>query len=126
MIEVNQSFFFLLNSIDFFILEHQANTNLNERESRYEQQIKEYQTKLDQSNHDLQNIQSELTKLQEEKVYNEKKSNDIINSLKQDHERQYETLKTELTELQDRGLMILNSFFSISVLNRSYTKYGIK
>jgi hypothetical protein len=48
-----------------------------------------------------------LKKLQEEKDLNEKKSNDTINTLKQN----YEILKTELTELQDRGLI----FFSFSL-----------
>jgi len=63
------------------ISEHQTNSNLNEREQQ------------------LKDIQLELTKLQEEKDLNEKISNDTINTLKQD----YEILKTELTELQDRG-----------------------
>ncbi|CAF2613624.1 unnamed protein product [Rotaria sp. Silwood2] len=82
--------------------EQKLNTTLNERESYLEQQIKEYQNKLDQSTHDIQTVQSELIKLQEEKISNEKKSIDTINTLKQDYERQYEILKTELTELQDR------------------------
>ncbi|CAF4743492.1 unnamed protein product [Rotaria sp. Silwood1] len=82
--------------------EEKLNTTLNERESHYEQQLKEYQNKLDQSTHETQTIQSELLKLQEEKSSNEKKSIDTINTLKQDYERQYEILKTELTELQDR------------------------
>lgn len=68
---------------------------------QYEQQIKEHQTKLEQ----YQNIQTELNKLQEEKDLNEKKSNETINTLKHD----YDILKTEFTELQDRGLA--SSFF---------------
>ncbi|CAF2154407.1 unnamed protein product [Rotaria magnacalcarata] len=72
--------------------EQKANATLNERESHYEQQIKDYQAKLEQSTHEIQ----------EEKTSNEKKFNDTINTLKQDYERQYEILKTELTELQDR------------------------
>ncbi|CAF1284245.1 unnamed protein product [Rotaria sordida] len=82
--------------------EQKLNTTFNERESHYEQQIKDYQNKLDQSTHEIQTVQSELIKLQEEKTINEKKSIDTINTLKQDYERQYEILKTELTELQDR------------------------
>lgn len=53
-------------------------------------------------------MQSELTKVQEERLANEKKYTDTINTLKQDHERQYASLKTELTELQDRGLFGLS------------------
>ncbi|CAF3799451.1 unnamed protein product [Rotaria sp. Silwood1] len=83
--------------------EQKLNTTFNERESHYEQQIKDYQNKLDQSTHEIQTIQSELIKLQEEKTFNEKKSIDTINTLKQDYERQYEILKTELTELRDRN-----------------------
>ncbi len=84
------------------ISEHQASSTLNEREQQ------------------LKDIQLELTKLQEEKDLNEKKSNDTINKLKQD----YEILKTEL---EDRGLIsrFYRSYFLL-LLIRSYTKYGIK
>lgn len=85
--------------------EEKLNSTLHERESHYEQEIKEYQSKLDQSTNQIQDIQAQLTELQEEKSINEKKSSDTINTLKQDYERQYEILKTELAELQDRGLI---------------------
>ena len=80
----------------FFIIEHKLNITLNERKSNYEQQIKEYETKLDQSTDEIERIRLELSKLQDEKVSCEQTANDTINRLKQD----YEILKTEL---QDRG-----------------------
>jgi len=119
MIEVNQYFLFFFFFILFyfcFIPERRATSTLNERESHYKQQIQDYENKLEQSIHDIQTIQSELTKLQEEKISNEKKSNDTINTLKQDYERQYEILKTELTELKDRGLLVLFSLFFSSII----------
>lgn len=122
MIEVKFLFHHSVNII--FNLEQKANTIINERQSQYEQEIKDYQNKLDKTTHDFQNSQLELTKLQEENNSNEKKSNETINTLKHD----YDSLKNELNELQDRGLV---SSFSLSLmfcflLNRSYTKYGIK
>ncbi|CAF3949096.1 unnamed protein product [Adineta steineri] len=82
--------------------ENKAMTNFKERESTFEIQLKEYENKFGKLNDQLETNQSELLKLQEEKISNEKKSTEAINTLKQDYERQYEILKTELTELQDR------------------------
>ncbi len=57
-----------------------------------EQQTQEYQEKLEQADLTIQHLQSELQKLQEEKI----KSNDTMNSLILELERMK-------TELQDRG-----------------------
>jgi peptidoglycan hydrolase CwlO-like protein len=57
-----------------------------------EQQTQEYQEKLEQADLAIQHLQSELQKLQEEKI----KSNDTMNSLIQELERMK-------TELQHRG-----------------------
>jgi uncharacterized protein (DUF3084 family) len=96
-----------------FTLERKANKTIHQRESEYEQQIKEYQDNLKQASRETENIQIELAKVQEEKAAIEKKSNDTIESLKQDFEKQYAILKTEL---QDRGLMIVSSLITISFL----------
>jgi chromosome segregation ATPase len=83
-----------------FFRELQANSTLNERETQYEQQIKDYQNKLEQSTQNIQTIQLELTKFQEEKNSNEK----IINSLKQD----YEKLQNELGLISFRFLFFIH------------------
>ena len=81
-----------------------------------EQQIKDYQNKLEQSIVETQHTQAELTKVQEEKAI----SNDAINSLQQD----LETLKAEL---QNRGMVLLLLLISVSCQPyRSNTKYGFK
>jgi uncharacterized protein YeeX (DUF496 family) len=76
---------------------------LNERETHYETQIKEYQTKRDQAAREAQDLRTELTKLQEEKSSNEKQLNDTINSLKQDFEKQIQSYQTQITQLEDQS-----------------------
>ena len=76
---------------------------LNERETHYETQIKEYQTKRDQAVRETQDLRTELTKLQEEKTSNDKQLNDAINSLKQDFEKQIQSYQTQITELEDQS-----------------------
>lgn len=79
---------------------------LNERETHYEQQIKEYQNKRDQAVRETQDLRTELTKVQEEKACSEKQLNDSLNSIKQDFEQQIQTLKTQITELESQSLFI--------------------
>ncbi len=69
---------------------------MNERESQYEQQIKEHQSNIDQSHHEIEKLRTELKQIQEGYNSKEKQTNDLITSLKQD----YEKLQTELN---DRG-----------------------
>jgi phage host-nuclease inhibitor protein Gam len=76
---------------------------LNEREAHYQSQIKEYQIKREQSLLEIQDLQTKLTKLQEEKTMNENQLNETINTLKQDYEAQYKELQIELDELNERG-----------------------
>jgi len=112
MIEVNPFFFlYYFSYIQFYIIEHQVDLTLNQCEQHYEIELKEYENNLSRANRDTQNIQAELARLEEEKILNDNKLNSIINSLKQDYERQYEILKKQLTELQDQSLFIL--FFSL-------------
>lgn len=76
---------------------------LNERETHYETQIKEYQNKRDQAAREAQDLRTELTKVQEEKSSNEKQLNDTINSLKQDFEKEIHSYQTQITELEDQS-----------------------
>jgi uncharacterized coiled-coil DUF342 family protein len=79
---------------------------LNERES----QLKEYQTKGDQASQEIQDLRNAL----EEKNSKEKQLNDSINSLKQDFEKQIQSLKTQITQLENQSL-----YFSSLVLHQS-------
>ncbi|UJR09199.1 hypothetical protein I4U23_013447 [Adineta vaga] len=82
--------------------EQQVNQALNQRESFFEQQIKEYENNLNQATDQTKNIQNEFTKLEEDKASHEQKLNTIINSLKQDYENQFDLLKIELAQLQEK------------------------
>jgi len=97
---------------------------LNEREIYYEQKIKEYENNLNQAIRETQCIQGELEKLEQEKILHDNKSNQIINSLKQDHE----ILKSQLNEFQNQGLvlLLLLLFLYRKFFNRSNTKYNLK
>ena len=76
---------------------------LNDRETHYETQIKEYQVKRDQAVRETQDLRNELNQLQEEKVSNEKQLNDEINNIKQDFEKQ-------LIELENQSLCLFLDF----------------
>ncbi|CAF1202420.1 unnamed protein product [Adineta steineri] len=80
--------------------EHLVNTVSNQHDSLYEQQIKEYENNLEEATRQTDNIKAELAKLEEDKVLHEQKCNNIVDSLKQDHERQYEILNTQLVTIQ--------------------------
>ncbi len=75
---------------------------LNERETHYEIQIKEYQTKRDQAVRETQDLRNEFIKLQEEKTSNEKQLNDSINTLKQDFEKQIQSFQTQFTDKDEQ------------------------
>ncbi len=85
------------------ILERQVDRTVNQDESHYEKQMKEYENNLNQATTETQHIRTELAKLEEEKVLHDNKTNSLINSLKQDYERQYEILQNQLNELQTQG-----------------------
>jgi septal ring factor EnvC (AmiA/AmiB activator) len=92
---------------------------LNEREIHYETQIKEYQTKRDQAVREIQDLRTELAKFQEEKSLNEKQLNDSINTLKQDFEKQIQSYKTQINELENQSLFLYLCFFYTIRLYRS-------
>jgi len=62
------------------MVERKAHKTLHQREAKFEQEIREYQEKLEQTNRETQQLQSELEKLQEEKT----NLNNTINALTQD------------------------------------------
>jgi phage shock protein A len=80
-------------------LDRTANLALSERESQYEQQIKEYQSNVNQASNETDKIRTELKQLYEENISKEQQTNHLINTLKQDCEK----LQIELAELDNRG-----------------------
>ena len=102
------TFFSILSSFDFmfnFTSEHQRQVALNQSNSQYEKQIKEYEEDLNRAARETQSIQNKLVKLDAEKTAHENKSFNTINVMKQDFERQYQNLNTQLTKLHDRGVI---------------------
>jgi hypothetical protein len=94
------------HSTSFFIIERVAKVTSKERAKEFEQQIDEYQHDLELAIEQTQTIYSELEKLQEEKVLNEKQSIDTIHLLKQDFEEQIEILKTRnIQSEEDRSYL---------------------
>lgn len=81
---------------------------LNEREN----QLKEYQTKGDQASQEIQDLRNAL----EEKNSKEKQLNDSINSLKQDFEKQIQSLKTQITQLENQSLSLFSLALHQSIL----------
>ncbi len=96
------------------LIDRTQNMALNEREIHYETQIKEYQTKRDQAVREIQDLRTELAKFQEEKSLNEKQLNDSINTLKQDFEKQIQSYKTQINELENQSLFLYFGFLYFS------------
>ena len=76
---------------------------LNEQQTDYDKQIREYERNLEQAMQRTQAVQNQLVELQQDKSSHDHKANETIGSLKEDYERQYEQLQIQLVELQDRG-----------------------
>jgi DNA repair ATPase RecN len=91
---------FLSKSSLFNFIDRTANLEVSERESQYEKQIKEYKSNIDQAIRETEKVRTELKQIHEENLSKEKQTNDLINKLKQDHEKQCEKLQNELN---DRG-----------------------
>jgi uncharacterized coiled-coil DUF342 family protein len=72
---------------------------LNERETYYEQQIKEYQTNINQAIRETEKVRNEFKQIHEKNDLKEKQSQALINELKQN----YEKIQSELAELNNRG-----------------------
>lgn len=60
---------------------------MNERETHYEQQIKEYQNNINQTTRETEKIRAELQQILEENNLKEKQTNALINELKQNYEK---------------------------------------
>jgi hypothetical protein len=105
--------FFRLSNFSIFILEQKEKIILKECRAQYEQEIDEYQKNLELSIHQAENIQLELTNLQEEKESIEKTANDRIDSFKADFENQIQILKTQNIESQEhRSYFFFFPFFT--------------
>ena len=85
------------------IVEFRANAALSQQKSNYDKQIGEYERHLEQAAQRTQAVQNQLIELQQDKSSHDHKANETIDSLKVDHERQYEQFQSQLVELQDRG-----------------------
>ncbi|CAF4503816.1 unnamed protein product, partial [Rotaria sp. Silwood2] len=59
---------------------------LSERETYYQQQIKEYQANIDRATQEAQKIRAELKQLQEENGLKEKNTKSLIDELKENYE----------------------------------------
>ena len=81
------------------LLDRTQNMALNDRETHYEAQIKEYQTKRDQAVRETQDLRNELTKLQEEKAANDTQ----LSASKQDLEKQIHSFTTQINDLQNQS-----------------------
>ncbi len=60
---------------------------MSERESQYEQQLKEYQSNLNQAHEAAEKVRADLSQIREENLSKEKQINDSIHTLKQDYEK---------------------------------------
>jgi len=78
---------FFCISLYISIIDQTENTEFSERENYYKSEIKELKSKREESLLEIQNLQSKLTNLQEEKTTMEDKLNQTINTLKQDYEK---------------------------------------
>ena len=92
-------YFFSL--ISFFVLsDRSANLAVNELQSQYDQQIKEYQSNINHALEETNKARVELKEFQENNLLKEKQTNDLTHSLKQDNEKLQ-------TELKHRGTSFL-------------------
>jgi F0F1-type ATP synthase membrane subunit b/b' len=100
----------------FLIVERKASKHLHQRDIQFNQQITEYEKRLEQADLHSQQLQSELEKLREEKI----NFNETIHTITHD----LETLKIEL---QNRGLMTFSYIlFFIFLIDRNDTEYKSK
>ena len=78
------TFLFLPKPSFYNFIERTANSAVSERESQYEQQLKEYQSNINQAIRETDKVRAELKQIQDENSSKEKQTNDLINSLKQE------------------------------------------
>ena len=90
--------------ISIAVVERLAQEALREQQSQFEQKIQEYERNLADAVRTTQTVQSQLVEWQGEKVRHDQKSNQTIQAMKEEYEKQYEALQRQLTELHERGL----------------------
>jgi uncharacterized phage infection (PIP) family protein YhgE len=83
-------------------VELKASSTLSERESQYEQQIKDYQNNISQAARDTEQVRTELKQSQEQSVQKENDSKKLIDQLQQ----KYDQLQADL---KDRGRFIFET-----------------
>lgn len=87
-------------------IDRTQNMASSERESHFEAQIKEYQAKRDQALQETEARRAELAKLQGEKESQEKKLNEMVQTLKDDFSKQTESFQTQIAELENQSLFL--------------------
>ena len=92
----------------FILSDRSANATVNELQSQYEQQIKEYQSNIKQALADTEKVRVELKQFQEENLQKDKQTNETINALKQEKEK----LQTELNHRGKSSSHALDEFIS--------------
>ena len=101
-----------------YFIEYTHDTLLNEQKTRYQSEIDEYRTKIDQLVVEKQDLQSNLLQGQEDDKKIENQLNGTINVLKQEYENQCKELRIEIDELNERGKQTL---FVGSILYNMFT-----
>ena len=96
-----------LDTSHFSSTEQQVDITRHRCGSQCDIQMQEYETNLNRATHTTEQIQAELTKLEEEKARHDEKTNNFISSLKEE----YEVLNNQLAELQNRSRLNLLSHF---------------
>ena len=101
-------------------IDRTQNMASSERESHFETQIKEYQAKRDQALQETQDVRAELVKLQGEKESQEKKLNEIVQTLTDDFTKQTESFQTQLAELENQSLFLSAAWTRFESIHRSH------
>ena len=98
-----------------YFIEYTHDTLLNEQKTRYQSEIDEYRTKIDQLVVEKQDLQSNLLQTQEENRTLENRLSGTTNVLKQEYENQCKELRTEISRLKERGKKILSISSILSI-----------
>lgn len=78
----------------------------NEEQLIYEKRIEEYEDQLKQAAEKTEQVQNQMNQLENEKSSLTEKSNQIIESLKLDHQEKYQNLLAQFNELKKTGSSI--------------------
>lgn len=76
---------------------------MNKCEAHYQSKMKEIQAEHDESLGHIEDLQFQINKLEQERNNIGNQFNEVINSLKRDHEKQCKEFQNEIDVLNDRG-----------------------